>query len=55
MTTPNNHHRKPEHDIGSVENIVRQYQRQRAMLGQSQSKSRDANAHRKKSKGGKKR
>jgi hypothetical protein len=33
--------RKPEHDIGSVENIVRQYQRQRAMLGQSGSKGRD--------------
>ena len=25
-------HRKPEHDIGSVQNIVNQYTRQRAML-----------------------
>ncbi|KAF2235892.1 mitochondrial ribosomal protein-like protein [Viridothelium virens] len=40
--------RKPKHDIGSVENIVRQYQRQKAALGSSDVKGRDANAHKKK-------
>ena len=40
--------RKPKHDIGSVENIVRQYQRQRAMLRSSEVKSRDANSAKKK-------
>ncbi|THV85180.1 hypothetical protein D6D27_07895 [Aureobasidium pullulans] len=40
--------RQPRHDIGSVDNIVRQYQRQRAMLRSSEVKSRDANARKKK-------
>lgn len=40
--------RKPKHDIGSVENIVRQYTRQRAMLRSSEVRSRDANAGKKK-------
>lgn len=40
--------RQPRHDIGSVENIVRQYQRQRAMTRSSEAKSRDANSHKKK-------
>lgn len=40
--------RKPKHDVGSVENIVRQYQRQRAMLRSSEVKSRDANSGKKK-------
>ncbi|OCK91164.1 mitochondrial ribosomal protein-like protein [Cenococcum geophilum 1.58] len=34
--------RKPKHDMGSVENIVRQYQRKRAALGTGGSKSKDA-------------
>ena len=34
--------RKPKHDMGSVENIVRQYQRKRAVLGTGGSKGRDA-------------
>ena len=34
--------RKPKHDMGSVENIVRQYQRKRAALGTGGSKGRDA-------------
>lgn len=40
--------RKPRHDVGSVDSIVRQYQRQRAMLRSSEVKSRDANAGKKK-------
>lgn len=40
--------RQPKHDVGSVENIVRQYQRQRAMLRSSEVKSRDANSAKKK-------
>ncbi|KAL9084822.1 MAG: hypothetical protein Q9165_007890 [Trypethelium subeluteriae] len=40
--------RKPKHDIGSVENIVRQYQKQKAALGSSDVKGRDANANKKK-------
>ncbi|KAK4991698.1 hypothetical protein LTR50_001706 [Elasticomyces elasticus] len=40
--------RKPKHDVGSVENIVRQYQRQRAMLRSADVKSRDANSTKKK-------
>ena len=40
--------RQPRHDVGSVENIVRQYQRQRAMLRSSEARGRDANAGRKK-------
>ncbi|THW94978.1 hypothetical protein D6D15_01760 [Aureobasidium pullulans] len=40
--------RQPRHDIGSVDNIVRQYQRQRAMMRSSEVKSRDANARKKK-------
>lgn len=43
--------RKPEHDVGSVENIVRQYQRQRAMLGQKQGGGRDQPQSRKGKKG----
>lgn len=34
--------RKPKHDMGSVENIVRQYQRKRAALGTGGSKGKDA-------------
>ncbi|KAI5248153.1 hypothetical protein E4T42_03977 [Aureobasidium subglaciale] len=40
--------RQPRHDIGSVDNIVRQYQRQRAMLRSSEVKSRDSNSRKKK-------
>jgi large subunit ribosomal protein L19 len=40
--------RKPKHDMGSVDNIVRQYTRQRAMLGSSKAQGRDPNAHTKK-------
>jgi large subunit ribosomal protein L19 len=40
--------RLPRHDIGSVDNIVRQYQRQRAMLRSSEVKSRDSNSRKKK-------
>ncbi|GAB7347102.1 hypothetical protein MBLNU459_g3230t1 [Dothideomycetes sp. NU459] len=40
--------RQPRHDVGSVESVVRQYQRQRAMLRSSEVKSRDANAGKKK-------
>ena len=40
--------RLPRHDIGSVENIVRQYQRQRASLRSSEVKSRDSSAGKKK-------
>lgn len=39
--------RKPRHDQGSVENIVKQYQRQRAVLRSSEVKSRDAAGKRK--------
>ncbi|KAL1619676.1 hypothetical protein SLS54_006613 [Diplodia seriata] len=47
--------RQPRHDRGSVENIVRQYQRQRAMLRSGgAARGRDANAGRKTSKKGKK-
>ncbi|KAE9968176.1 hypothetical protein BLS_004648 [Venturia inaequalis] len=46
--------RKPKHDMGSVEGVVRQYLRQRAQLGSSQSK-RDVNYHQKKSNGKKRR
>ncbi len=45
--------RKPEHDMGSVQNIVQQYLRQRAVLRSGDGKGRDANAG--KRKGGKKR
>ncbi|TKA68734.1 hypothetical protein B0A49_06689 [Cryomyces minteri] len=41
--------RKPKHDVGNVENIVRQYQRQRAMLRSADVRSRDANSNKKKS------
>lgn len=44
--------RKPKHDIGSVENIVKQYMKQR--LGTASSKNvrgRDANSHKKGGKG----
>jgi large subunit ribosomal protein L19 len=44
--------RQPRHDIGSVDNIVRQYQRQRAMLRSSEVKSRDANSRKKSNKRG---
>ena len=40
--------RKPKHDIGSVENVVRQYQRQRSMLRSDETKGRDANSNSKK-------
>jgi len=40
--------RQPRHDIGSVENIVRQYQKTRAALRSSDTKGRDANARKKK-------
>jgi len=40
--------RQPKHDMGSVEGIVRQYLRQRALLG-TKVKGRDANADKKKS------
>lgn len=40
--------RQARHDVGSVENIVRQYQRQRAMLRSSEVKSRDSNSGKKK-------
>jgi len=40
--------RQPKHDIGSVENIVRQYQKTRAALRSSDTKGRDANAKKKK-------
>lgn len=42
--------RQPRHDVGSVENIVRQYVRQRAggPLGSANVKGRDANAGRRK-------
>ncbi|TLD18782.1 ribosomal protein L19 [Venturia nashicola] len=46
--------RKPKHDMGSVEGVVRQYLRQRAQLGSSQSK-RDAGYHQKKTNGKKRR
>ncbi|KAK4623300.1 54S ribosomal protein subunit img1, mitochondrial [Fulvia fulva] len=41
--------RLPKHDVGSVENIVRQYQRQRmgGPMGSRDTKGRDANANRK--------
>ncbi|KIW07411.1 ribosomal protein L19 [Verruconis gallopava] len=45
--------RKPEHDIGSVDAILRQYQRQRAMLGSS-SRGKNANQGKKKQQGQKK-
>lgn len=37
--------RKPKHDLGSVENIVNQYKRQRQALRSGQSKGRDSNAN----------
>lgn len=40
--------RLPRHDVGSVESVVRQYQRQRAMLRSSEVKSRDNNSGKKK-------
>ncbi len=40
--------RKPKHDIGSVQNIVRQYLRTRAVLRSGDVKGRDANAGKKK-------
>ena len=40
--------RQPRHDIGSVENIVKQYQRQRAVLRSSEVKSRDVNSGKRK-------
>lgn len=42
--------RQPRHDVGSVENIVRQYQRQRAggPMSSKNAKGRDAGAHKKK-------
>ncbi|QDS68669.1 hypothetical protein FKW77_002107 [Venturia effusa] len=43
--------RKPKHDMGSVEGIVRQYLRQRAQLGSK----RDVNYHHQKKKNGKQR
>lgn len=36
--------RKPKHDMGSVENVVRVYSRQRAMLGTSGAKGKDGSA-----------
>ncbi|EKG19033.1 Ribosomal protein L19 [Macrophomina phaseolina MS6] len=46
--------RKPKHDLGSVENIVRQYQRQRAMLRSGGgARGRDANSGKKAGKKGK--
>ncbi|KAK0637798.1 54S ribosomal protein IMG1 [Lasiodiplodia hormozganensis] len=46
--------RKPKHDRGSVENIVRQYQRQKAMLrGGGSTRGRGANAGKKAGKKGK--
>jgi large subunit ribosomal protein L19 len=49
--------RKPKHDMGSVENIVRIYSRQRALLGTSKGKGKDGNVgglyHQKKVKKGK--
>ncbi|GAB7340354.1 hypothetical protein MBLNU457_6800t1 [Dothideomycetes sp. NU457] len=40
--------RQPRHDVGSVENIVRQYQKTRAALRSSDTKGRDTNARKKK-------
>ncbi|KAI9789507.1 MAG: hypothetical protein M1835_001629 [Candelina submexicana] len=40
--------RQPKHDIGSVQNIVQQYQRQRALLRSGEVRGRDANAGKKK-------
>ncbi|KAI9696174.1 MAG: hypothetical protein M1820_008242 [Bogoriella megaspora] len=40
--------RKPKHDVGSVEGIVRQYHKQRAALGSRDVKGRDANSDKKK-------
>ncbi|KAK7716557.1 hypothetical protein SLS57_006585 [Botryosphaeria dothidea] len=46
--------RKPKHDLGSVDNIVRQYQRQRAMLRSGgAARGRDANAGKRGGKKGK--
>ena len=48
--------RLPKHDLGSVENIVRQYQRQRAMLrsgGRGSAQGRGANSGKKAGKKGK--
>ncbi|KAK4501635.1 hypothetical protein PRZ48_007444 [Zasmidium cellare] len=44
--------RLPKHDIGSVDNIVRQYQRQRmgGPMGSRDAMGRDANSHKKKNK-----
>ncbi|KAJ9660619.1 hypothetical protein H2201_006877 [Coniosporium apollinis] len=39
--------RQPKHDVGSVENLVRQYQRRSQALGMG-AKGRDGNSHRKK-------
>lgn len=41
--------RKPEHDAGSVQNVVTQYIRQRQSLRSGEAKGRDANSHKKKS------
>lgn len=43
--------RKPEHDAGSVQNVVTQYVRQRQVLRSSEAKGRDANSHKKKNRG----
>lgn len=42
--------RQPKHDVGSVENVVKQYMRQRAggPVGSSKTKGRDANSNKKK-------
>ncbi len=40
--------RKPKHDVGSVQNIVQQYLRQRAVLRSGDVKGRDANSGKKK-------
>jgi len=44
--------RQPKHDMGSVDGIVRQYLRQRALLG-TKVRGRDANAGKTRSKRGK--
>ncbi|KAF2090862.1 hypothetical protein K490DRAFT_34039, partial [Saccharata proteae CBS 121410] len=40
--------RQPKHDVGSVENIVRQYRLRNQQVGSGNVKSRDANSHKKK-------
>ncbi|KAF2841309.1 hypothetical protein M501DRAFT_1055447 [Patellaria atrata CBS 101060] len=42
--------RQPKHDIGSVENLVRQYNRRKAILGTADAKTASATAGKKKSK-----